>query len=59
MIETDPVTWTRSRPLRVSEGVRAQAFVIWHLDAPLDEIDDLLEENAAEFVDSYVQRGGQ
>ena len=29
------------------------------LDALLDEIDDLLEENAAEFVDSYVQRGGQ
>jgi ubiquitin-like protein Pup len=57
----------------VFEGVRAQGFVVWHLDCPsnaakgggkelealLDEIDDLLEENAAEFVDSYVQRGGQ
>jgi len=25
----------------------------------LDELDDLLEENAEEFVASYVQRGGQ
>ena len=25
----------------------------------LDEIDDILEENAEEFVKSYVQRGGQ
>ena len=29
------------------------------LDALIDEIDGLLEENAAEFVDSYIQRGGQ
>ena len=29
------------------------------LDALIDEIDGLLEENAAEFVDNYVQRGGQ
>ena len=29
------------------------------LDKLLDEIDDILEENAEEFVKSYVQRGGQ
>ena len=29
------------------------------LDALIDEIDGLLEENAAEFVESYVQRGGE
>jgi ubiquitin-like protein Pup len=29
------------------------------MDALIDEIDGLLEENAAEFVESYVQRGGQ
>jgi ubiquitin-like protein Pup len=29
------------------------------LDALLDEIDGVLEENAAEFVASYVQHGGQ
>ncbi len=29
------------------------------LDELLDDLDDLLEENAEEFVASYVQRGGQ
>ena len=29
------------------------------LDAMLDEIDEVLEENAEEFVKSYVQRGGE
>nr|7OXY_B Chain B, Prokaryotic ubiquitin-like protein Pup [Acidothermus cellulolyticus 11B] len=28
-------------------------------DAILDEIDDVLEENAEEFVRSYIQKGGQ
>ena len=29
------------------------------LDNLLDEIDDILEENAEEFVKSYVQKGGE
>ena len=29
------------------------------LDGLLDEIESVLETNAAEFVDSYVQKGGQ
>jgi prokaryotic ubiquitin-like protein Pup len=29
------------------------------VDAILDEIDDVLEENAAEFVSSFVQKGGE
>lgn len=29
------------------------------VDALLDEIDDVLETNAEEFVKSYVQKGGQ
>ncbi|MEK7879371.1 MAG: ubiquitin-like protein Pup, partial [candidate division NC10 bacterium] len=29
------------------------------LDKLLDDIDDILEENAEEFVKSYVQRGGE
>jgi len=29
------------------------------VDAMLDEIDDLLEENAEEFVRGYVQKGGE
>lgn len=29
------------------------------LDSLLDEVDEVLEENAEDFVKSYVQRGGQ
>ena len=29
------------------------------IEAILDEIDEVLEENAQEFVTSYVQKGGQ
>ena len=29
------------------------------MDSLLDEIDEVLEENAEEFVKNYVQRGGQ
>jgi ubiquitin-like protein Pup len=29
------------------------------LDTLLDEVDEILEENAEEFVANYVQRGGQ
>ena len=29
------------------------------LDEILDEIDEVLEENASEFVRNYVQKGGQ
>jgi ubiquitin-like protein Pup len=29
------------------------------MDNLIDEIDEILEENAEEFVKAYVQRGGQ
>ena len=29
------------------------------VDALLDEIDDVLEENAEEFIRGYIQKGGQ
>jgi ubiquitin-like protein Pup len=29
------------------------------VDSVLDEIDDVLEENAEDFVRSFVQKGGQ
>jgi prokaryotic ubiquitin-like protein Pup len=29
------------------------------LEALLDEIDGVLEENAKDFVDAYIQKGGQ
>jgi ubiquitin-like protein Pup len=29
------------------------------MDAVMDEIDEVLQENAEEFVKAYVQRGGE
>ena len=41
-------------------GVSEQGEKIKHeLDDLLDEIDDVLETNAEDFVKSYVQKGGQ
>ena len=49
-----------SPPAGTQDGVRARAEKIREsLDALIDEIDDVLEENAEEFVNSYVQRGGE
>ena len=49
--QTEPGTTdeARARPEKLSDDV----------DAILDEIDEVLEENAEEFVRSYVQKGGQ
>jgi ubiquitin-like protein Pup len=40
-------------PARQGEKIKEE------LDDLLDEIDSVLEENAEEFVKSYVQKGGQ
>ena len=45
--ETTPVTSERG------EKIKAE------LDDLLDEIDEVLEDNAEEFVRNYVQKGGQ
>ncbi len=42
-------------PVRGESGEKIKA----ELDDLLDEIDDVLEENAEEFVRAYVQKGGQ
>jgi ubiquitin-like protein Pup len=47
--ETDSAAEVRERHEKLSDDV----------DSILDEIDDVLEENAEEFVRSYVQKGGQ
>jgi ubiquitin-like protein Pup len=51
------------KPTRVEtpEPVKAQSRqrLKEDLDDILDDIDAVLEENAAEFVDSYIQKGGQ
>ena len=42
-------------PVPSEEGERIKA----ELDELLDEIDEVLEDNAEDFVRSYVQKGGQ
>ena len=42
-------------PASTARGEKLKA----ELDDLLDEIDDVLETNAEEFVKSYVQKGGQ
>ncbi len=48
-------TRSRRRPADVREGEKLKA----ELDDLLDEIDEVLETNAEDFVKSYVQKGGQ
>ncbi len=40
-------------PARQGEKIKAE------LDDLLDEIDEVLEDNAEEFVRGYIQKGGQ
>jgi ubiquitin-like protein Pup len=42
-------------PAQTKQGEKLKA----ELDDLLDEIDEVLEDNAEEFVRSYVQKGGQ
>ena len=47
VVEEAPATSERGEKLKAD------------LDDLLDEIDDVLEENAEDFVKSYVQKGGE
>lgn len=47
--EAPPAADAQARQEKLTEDV----------DSMLDEIDDVLEENAEEFVRAYVQKGGQ
>ncbi|MCA1692564.1 MAG: ubiquitin-like protein Pup [Acidimicrobiales bacterium] len=49
----EEVTEAVPAPARQGEKLKAE------LDDLLDEIDEVLEDNAEEFVRSYVQKGGQ
>jgi ubiquitin-like protein Pup len=40
-------------------GSENSSRIINDLDAILDQIDEVLEENADEFVKNYVQKGGE
>ena len=48
-VVTEPATDVHERVEKLGDDV----------DALLDEIDDVLEENAEDFVRSYVQKGGE
>ena len=50
---TDEVQEAVPAPTKQGEKLKAE------LDDLLDEIDEVLEDNAEEFVRSYVQKGGQ
>ena len=51
-------TATTSTPTDTTEADTAEKLKA-DTDALLDEIEGVLEENAAEFVAAYIQRGGQ
>lgn len=48
-----------SEELEELEPVRAEQSDLDDFDTILDEIDGVLEANAAEFVRSFVQKGGE
>lgn len=41
------------------ETIRKGKELKGNIDEVLDKIDDVLEENAEEFVKNYIQKGGQ
>lgn len=66
MAEQTRISKSKSESKRVAELEKVEAAknaeaekVKAETDDLLDEIDGLLEENAEEFVKSYVQKGGQ
>jgi ubiquitin-like protein Pup len=53
--ETEAELATEAAPATSERGDKLKA----ELDDLLDEIDEVLEDNAEEFVRNYVQKGGQ
>ena len=51
----DTATVTEEPPASTERGEKLKA----EIDDILDEIDEVLEDNAEEFVRNYVQKGGQ
>ena len=49
----------KSKPQHQDEVEGSSSAMHDELEHILDEIDEVLEENAEEFVKSYVQKGGQ
>jgi prokaryotic ubiquitin-like protein Pup len=58
--ETDEVVADGQAEARTDTAARERSEKLSDdVDSLLDEIDDVLEENAEEFVRGYVQKGGQ
>ena len=53
-----PVDETEEIELNVESSEMDEEFVE-DLESLLDEIDEILEEDSQEFVENYIQRGGQ
>jgi ubiquitin-like protein Pup len=53
--QKEPVEETEELPATSERGEKLKG----ELDDLLDEIDEVLESNAEDFVKSYVQKGGQ
>jgi ubiquitin-like protein Pup len=51
----EETTEVEEAPARSEQGEKLKA----ELDDLLDEIDEVLEQNAEDFVKSYIQKGGQ
>ncbi len=52
-VEREPAEQAATRATERGEEIKAE------LDELLDEIDEVLEANAEDFVKSYIQKGGQ
>ena len=48
-------TEVKANPNTIEKGEKLKKDI----DDVLDKIDDILEENAAEFVTNYIQKGGE
>ena len=56
---TEDTEQTQDAPEATSDVQERQEQLGEDVDAILDEIDDVLESNAEEFVRSFVQKGGE
>lgn len=57
-IKRTPAARKQDEPAAASSGKSSEALKS-EMDDLLDEIDEVLETNAEEFVKSYIQKGGE
>jgi len=58
-VSRPPEEVEEAAPATSEERAAAKDQLDHDVDAILDEIDEVLEENAEDFVKSFVQKGGQ